>query len=115
RICIAGSIGNFTGIITAQGGPGAMAGGAGTCLFTNNTAQQLLVDNGGLSGTNPPFASLPPAAVTISGGAIAALSIQSQPDLVSLTIASNSFLVLSNVSRQDLPTIQVAHNVNIQT
>ena len=51
----------FTGTLSAHGGLGVgPSGGAGTIFFTTNSlsGSQLIVDNGGLIGTNTPLASL---------------------------------------------------------
>src|SRR5207247_1486316 len=77
---------SFTGAITARGGPGvAGAGGAGT-IYTkaaNQSLGQVLVDNGGLFGTNTPIANIGIFDLTVAGGAAA------HP--------SSSFLILSNL------------------
>jgi hypothetical protein len=91
---------NFTGTLAAYGGPGNGAGGAGT-IYVQNTANQsalVLVDNGGLAGTNTPLPVIPAtydlmitngAALTAVSGLISAIR--------NLTIAANSFLVSSGI------------------
>jgi hypothetical protein len=62
----------FGGAITACGGGGYAWGGAGTIYTKANSAitGQMLVDNGGNSGTNTPLPSLSPFDLTVRGGAI---------------------------------------------
>ncbi|MDW8310726.1 MAG: hypothetical protein RMK20_15245, partial [Verrucomicrobiales bacterium] len=69
----------FTGTVTAQGGPGAAAGGAGTICWKRGGDQPwnardmlLVVDNGGLSGTNTPLYGPTnlPVDLRIGGGAV---------------------------------------------
>jgi len=87
RIALSFTTNSFTGTITAHGGPGnSGAGGAGT-IYTeaaNQSLGQVLVDNGGLFGTNTPIANIGVFDLTVSGGAEA--------------YPSNSFLTLSNLS-----------------
>ena len=63
----------FSGLISACGGGGYAWGGAGTIYSKANsqTVGQVLVDNGGNSGTNTPLPFLSPCDLTIRGGAIA--------------------------------------------
>ena len=66
-------VNRFSGLISACGGGGYAWGGAGTIYSKANsqTVGQVLVDNGGNSGTNTPLPFLSPCDLTIRGGAIA--------------------------------------------
>jgi hypothetical protein len=87
----------FTGAISAHGGAGAMAGGAGVIYeqLVRNAVVQLLLDNGGMSGTNTPFSGVTsgPYDLTINNGAIAALPGTSSTSISNLVVGSNSFMV----------------------
>ena len=66
---------NFSGQITAFGGSGIFPGGAGTIYSRGTTTKTLLVDNGGLNGTNTPLGNSfgmpsPPFDLNISGAAV---------------------------------------------
>ena len=95
RVAIYATTNDFTGTMTAQGGLGAVSGGAGT-IYTissnigNAAYGQVLVDNGGESGTNTAVDVSKPFDLTISGGAVVPLSAA---NLGSLSIASNSWLL----------------------
>jgi hypothetical protein len=104
RIAVNVSTNRFTGGIFAVGGPGAMAGGAGTIYLGpwrgGKTAIQLFVDNGGQLGTNTPVAFPNGADVSISGGA--AVAPTSTGSLNSLTINSNSWVAYTNIQLASL-------------
>jgi hypothetical protein len=73
RIAVYFGTNRFTGTLSAHGGNGANAGGAGT-IYSRATAApsgELVVDNGGLSGTNTPLSTPEPFGLTVSGGAVA--------------------------------------------
>jgi hypothetical protein len=76
----------FAGVMSAYGGGGYAWGGAGT-IYTKANSQsmgQVVVDNGGRSGTNTPVAFLSPFDLSIQGGAVA--------------FPAGAWLVLSNLS-----------------
>jgi hypothetical protein len=83
----------FAGTFSARGGDGAMPGGAGTLYFQGEqgATSELLVDNGGLPGTNTPLPALQNAELLLSGNAVAVSSV---PTLVAsgLHIASGASL-----------------------
>lgn len=95
RISLSFTSNSFTGAITAHGGLGTSGtGGAGT-IYTragNQSIGQVLVDNGGLFGTNTPIANIGIFDLAVTGGATA--------------FPSSSFLILSNlfVNRDGLVT-----------
>lgn len=101
RIAVSYTSSSFVGSISAYGGGGAFAGGAGT-IYTRANSQvgQVLVDNGGLAGTNTPLSSglgapSQPFNLTIQRGGMASPqnSLTLFPQLANLTIVSNGFLV----------------------
>ncbi len=100
----------FLGAITARGGSGSAWGGAGT-IYTeadNQEAPQVLVDNGGNSGTNTllgsEFLSLPD--LTVQGGAVV---VSPSPLTVgTLLVASNGWLRITN------QTLTVRGNATVQ-
>ena len=98
RIAIQG-INLFFGTASAHGGNGYTRGGAGTIYFgSGQMPAQLVIDNGGVPGTNTllSFFTSSTADLTISGGAIVAFS--GQPYLHSLLVGSNSWVVVSNLT-----------------
>jgi hypothetical protein len=103
----------------AKGGGGLIPGGAGTVYLSPNTAPtgQLLVDNGGLVGTNTPISTaylLPssPFNLTISGGA-SAMAMTPLPLLSNLTVSAGSSL--TGVTGQSNLTLAVVGNVSVGT
>jgi hypothetical protein len=106
----------FTGNFSAHGGLGAVAGGAGTIYIAPySTAAQLIVDNGGsASVTNTFLSGVQSSDLTVSGGAIAALT--STVSLHSLLVASNSWLVFNGLygSQVSTATLTVTSNATVQ-
>ncbi|MGP8052655.1 MAG: beta strand repeat-containing protein [Limisphaerales bacterium] len=109
RISLGYSTSVFTGPVSAGGGGGYLGGGAGT-IYTKASSQsvgQLLVNNGGLSGTNTPLSSVygapaSPFNLTVGGGAIVCPQ-PSFPVLSNLTITAGSLLTsLAGQSNLDL-------------
>lgn len=98
RVALYLSTNSFTGAISACGGGGAAAGGAGT-IYTKITSApfgQLLVDNANLTGRETPL-SLPALLdLTVSGGARAEL-LSNSVLISNLTIGSSSALVNSKL------------------
>jgi hypothetical protein len=98
RIYVSATSNSFNGQFAAHGGPGFVAGGAGTIYLQPDTANtQVILDNGGLIGTNTPIIDLPECSLVVSNGAIAAVGGFSL-DLESLFIGSNSFIVSTQSS-----------------
>jgi len=99
RISINYNSNSFTGQITAYGGPGAIPGGAGTVYLRPNpaTVGSVILDNGGLIGTNTPISSAysfptPRYDLTLTGAA-SALVLTSQ-QLSNLTLNANSVITM---------------------
>ncbi|MDE3067932.1 MAG: carboxypeptidase regulatory-like domain-containing protein [Verrucomicrobiota bacterium] len=102
RIAIYFNTNNFTGSLTAYGGAGYVAGGAGTIYLAQNWNNAfprpvglVILDNGGLSGTNTPFSRFegPSINLTVTGGAMASInSYGSIPPIANLFIGSNSWI-----------------------
>jgi hypothetical protein len=106
--------GQFAGTVTAYGGNGAVAGGAGLILeqFGQSTSQ-VLIDNGGFSGTNTPFnGASGNFNLSIVGGAIAVANGNVFGQGMNLFIGSNSFLtgLASNLN----PYCHFSSNITIQ-
>jgi hypothetical protein len=95
RIAIYAGTNQFVGSMSAHGGPGFLAGGAGTeyVLVTGSPAAQIVVDNGGLTGTNTPVANLSGRPdVVVTNGAIlglTAFNLQAR----SIMVGSNSLVI----------------------
>lgn len=95
RMAITWRSNSFSGALTARGGAGATFGGAGTIYTSGNpvlqgSGAQLVIDNGGVRGTNTLLSSsVQGANLIIDSGASVTLSGQSSP-WNSLTIASNA-------------------------
>jgi len=109
RISLGYTTSAFNGLASACGGGGYAGGGAGT-IYTkanNQSVGQLLVNNGGLSGTNTPLSSVygtpaSPFNITVGGGAVVCPQ-PSFPVLSNLTItAGGLFTSLSGQSNLDL-------------
>jgi hypothetical protein len=109
RISLGYTTSAFNGLVSACGGGGYAGGGAGT-IYTKANSQsvgQLLVNNGGLSGTNTPLSSVygapsSPFNLTVGGGAVVCPQ-PSFPVLSNLNItAGGLFTSLSGQSNLDL-------------
>ncbi len=90
RIAIYFSSNLFTGTISARAGSGYAAGAAGTIFLkdANDSAAQVLLDNGGLAGRTTYLTSAGVIDLTIQGGAV------SDPGVTSfrnLTVGSNGW------------------------
>ncbi len=102
----------FAGSITARGGAGGSGGAAGTVYLNPNQRKgfyQLVVDNGGLIGTNTPLSVPSGVDLILSGGGSGVPT--SLTFLNSLTINSNSWLYYSNNYQAALTVVS---NVVIQ-
>jgi hypothetical protein len=95
----------FTGRISAQGAAGANNGGAGTILTSNRTGGlQIVIDNGGLIGTNTPLTQLGlNSDLFILGGS--QVSFNESPPLRNLVIGSNSSLSYAASASRRILTI----------
>jgi hypothetical protein len=103
RIAVYFNTNLFAGTFSAHGGAGVgLSGGAGTIYLKKNSASvaQLIVDNGGLSGTTTPIGSSPQVDLLVRNGG-AAESAQTL-NLQSLLIASNSKFVALSVGSVNL-------------
>jgi hypothetical protein len=115
RISVGYNTKSFSGLITAYGGGGYVRGGAGT-IYTKPNSQpvgQLLVDNGGVQGTNTPLSTnldLPtrPFDLTVGPGAsVSPLSFL--PALSNLTIAAGGQVTtLASLPNLDLVVLKNA-------
>jgi hypothetical protein len=119
RISVGYTANDFVGLMTAYGGGGYAQGGAGTIYTKANTQStgQLLLDNGGVAGTNTPLSSIfgipsQPFNLTIGNGAIVCPQT-SFPLLNNLTIASGGLLTIS--SSQSTLDLLVFNNVNVES
>ena len=115
RITLVCTNDNFTGQFSAIGGNATYPGGAGTIYTSASGAQVLLVDNGGLAGTNTPLSSaysLPatPFDLDISGGAVA-VPLTPLPVLSNLNLAAGSTLTVP-VAQSNL-FLAVLNNANL--
>jgi hypothetical protein len=94
RISITYGTDLFSGSVTAFGGGGFSIGGAGTILMRKNqSAGQLLVDNGGFQGTNTSWSSGTYELVIRNGGIVAPFGGQT---LAGLTLGSGGWIYVSN-------------------
>ena len=82
----------FTGTLTARGSAGATSGGAGTIAIKTNSSlnYQILVDNGGIVGTNTPLSLTGNFDLTTRAGAIAELAAGTS--IRNILVQSNSWL-----------------------
>jgi hypothetical protein len=116
RISLGYTTSAFNGPISACGGGGYAGGGAGT-IYTgaNKSVGQLLVDNGGLPGTNTPLSiayGMPslPFNLTVGGGAVV-YPQSTFPMLSNLTITAGG--LLTSLSGQSNLDLVVLANVDI--
>ncbi len=98
RIAVSCTSNNFTGQFSASGGAGNYPGGAGTIYTKIGSAQTLVVNNGGIVGTNTPLSSalaLPssPFELDISGGALV-VPLTPLPLLSNLNVSAASTLTM---------------------
>jgi hypothetical protein len=99
RVAIYSSSNQFAGSVTAYGGAGFVAGGAGTIFLATN--HYLIIDNGGLIGTNTPLPALENLNLILGHGARAAMA-SSQAELESLLIGANCVLTANPEEPQNL-------------
>jgi hypothetical protein len=105
RIAVYFQTNTFTGPITAFGGVGGNIGAAGTVFIHAPGPGTLVVDNGGRSGTNTVLTTLDPIDVISRAGAVIS---QSGPwNLRSLTVSSNSYVLLTN------STLNISANASV--
>jgi hypothetical protein len=103
RIAITYSTNAFSGMLAAYGGGGVARGGAGTIYLkpNNSSIGQLLVDNGGLLGTNTTWTASGTIDLTVQGGAVVAAP--AQQSFGNLLVASNGWLVLPSFAGGPVP------------
>ncbi len=91
RIAVYSGTNSFSGSLSAHGGGGANAGGAGTIYSRAATASAgvLVIDNGGLSGTNTPLSTPEAFYLTVSGQAVAS-PLSSAPALLLSSLVVDS-------------------------
>jgi hypothetical protein len=108
RIAVQYGMNLFFGITSARGGSGSAWGGAGTIytLPNNQSYGQVLVDNGGQSGTNTSWSALGTVDLTVTGGGV--VSLPSQQTIGNLLVASNAWISAVNQS------LTVTGNATIQ-
>jgi hypothetical protein len=96
RIAIQYGVYLFFGATSARGGSGAGWGGAGTIytVANNQSYGQLLVDNGGQSGTNTSWSQLGTVDLTVKGGAV--VTPPSSQTIGTLLVASNGWVSIAN-------------------
>ncbi len=114
RIALYATSSTFTGKITAYGGSAFLPGGAGTVYIHTNGGSLLLVDNGGIAGTNTPLGSIftMPANfdLDISGDAIV-VPFSPLPLLNNLNLTAGSTLTIPVI--QSNLVIVVKNNATI--
>ena len=110
RIAITWNSNSFTGSYSAKGGNGFVTGGAGTIYLKANSrpTPDLIIDNGGLVGTNTVLDLSALLNLTIGPGA----SVMSSPYVSQLTITSN-LTIAANATWQASGLTMSAGTVNI--
>jgi hypothetical protein len=98
RVAILYGTNSFSGLASAYGGSGYIPGGAGTIytLASNQSWGQVVVDNGGLAGTNTSFGDSAAGTVdlTVRNGAV--LIPPSSQTLGTLVVGSNGWVLVSS-------------------
>jgi hypothetical protein len=101
----------FAGVLAATGGTGTNNGGAGTVYYgPQGGVPRLVIDNGGLKGTNTP-ATISGVALTIIGGARATFGDQV---FSSLFIGSNSAAVVPSYQKPSTRSFNVQGDMIIE-
>jgi hypothetical protein len=114
RLAVYASSNQFTGLFSAQGGPGFVNGGAGTIYLTTTAGDpslppQPLLDNAGLAGAVTPIAVIQGVMdFTVTNAAVAALS--TGLTVYDFMVASNSFVQVSNANT----SLSVLNDATIQ-
>jgi hypothetical protein len=114
RVAIYYNSNSFAGTLSAKGGNGFQAGGAGTIYLKDNRSQlpNLIVDNGGLSGTNTVLDVSSLSNLTITGGAILKPSSVAQTlNVTTLNIGTNSSLLTAQTDTR--LTLNISGGANI--
>ncbi len=111
RVYIGYTASSFGGLISAYGGGGANWGGAGT-VFLQPGGQngQLILDNGGHSGTNTPVQSASSADLILRNGAIGSAS--SSVSFANLLMSTNARLVPAYGYSLPAPTVYLSFSGN---
>ena len=115
RIAINSTANSFTGQTSAYGGGGNYPGGAGTIYTASGNTKTLLVNNGGIAGTNTPLTygftyPTSPFDLDISGAASVAV-LTSLPVLSNLNLSAATTLTIP-IAQSSL-YIGVLNNANI--
>ncbi len=99
----------FFGVTSAWGGSGSAWGGAGTIytIANNESWGQVLVDNGGQSGTNTSWSQMGTIDLTVQGGAVVSPPSGAQT-IGTLLVASNGWMSIAS------QTLTVTGNATIQ-
>jgi len=121
RIALLCTTNNFTGQFSAAGGNAPYPGGAGTIYTRVGNTRTLLVDNGGVFGTNTPLSSsysLPTSPFNLNiSGAATVVPLTPLPALSNLTINANSLLTMmgtqSNLTLAVLKDFNLAGSLNL--
>ena len=103
RIALTVATNLFTGTIPAYGGSGFQRGGAGTVFRrsgTSVTSEQVVVDNGGVSGASTPYSTTGQPVLRVAGGAVVAPANFSY--VSGLLVESNSWLTSSGSTGLEL-------------
>jgi len=113
RVSLTCATNSFNGAVVAGGGGGYAPGGAGTVYLKTDAdpVGQVLVDNGGLAGTNTPLSLPGPLDLTISGGAIVH-PVSGGLILNSLVVGESSSLTMPPASTN--LDVAVLHDATVQ-
>jgi hypothetical protein len=111
RIALLVATNTFIGTVTAFGGGGAQGGGAGT-VYSQNGNPELVLDNGGMRGTNTFIESVPDGTVSIRNGAV---GVATELSANNVFIGSNAWLTANlALSNTGLLSLVVSSNVLIR-
>jgi len=112
------SVNGFTGQMSAYGGSGYTAGGAGTIYLKPYSTTQgptvVLLDNGGQAGTNSGWPIGPTTDLILRSGASLGLPSSSQTIPGNLLISSNGWIYIAGSAGLYGPTLNVLGNATIQ-
>jgi hypothetical protein len=120
RITVLSQTNQFSGSMTAYGGGGAAYGGAGTIYLGSSSygkpsTNQLIIDNGGRSGTNTSLGTTQFGTIDLDLINGAVLGLRGPLLLDNLLIGSNSWLYVTNTTLGAMvATLTVAGNAQIQ-
>jgi hypothetical protein len=114
RIAVYAGSNQFSGTIEAYGGMGAVSGGAGTIYSkaANEPVGHVIVDNGGVVGTNTPLTAPEAFGLTVSGSAVVH---PSGAPLLFSSLLLDSGGTLTHLATQTNLEITVFGNAVVQT